>query len=301
MKTQRTKGYIFAFAASVALASSFIFSKSALNMIDMILFGFAWFGIGAILNTSWLFLKFRKNMLSSFSGQILQIAIIIAGLEGLATVSFYVAIQKMENPAVVSFIGNLGPVLVTIMGITLLAEKYNKLQLMGIFLALGGVFALTFSPGSELQNFFQPGSQYVVFASILFSIATIVARKNKERLNPELMSTIRSILLFIVFALIVLVSNMELNYKKEVWQVIIIGSFLETLLTIVFAYQALRYIEAAKTSLIISTKAVWVLIMAYFFLNTFPGTLELVGGSFSIIGIILISMGGNHRSPKTYS
>ncbi|MCK4920325.1 MAG: DMT family transporter [Bacteroidales bacterium] len=298
MKTQPGKGYFFAFAASLALASSFIFSKSALSLVDLILFGFAWFGIGAILNTIWLVLKFKKNLLTSFKGKILLNAIVIAVLEGLATVSFYLAIQKMENPAVVSFIGNLGPVLVTIMGITLLAEKYNRIQLLGIVLALGGVFAITFRPGSELQNFFQPGSQYVVFASVLFSVATIVARKNKERLNPELMSTIRSFLLFFVFALIVLVSHRELNYNREVWQIIIIGSFLETLLTIVFAYQALRYIEAAKTSLIISTKAVWVLIMAYFFLNTFPGTLELVGGSFSIIGIILISLGGNQRSSK---
>lgn len=253
------------------------------------------------MNTSWLIIKFRKNLLSAFKGQVFSIAIIIAVLEGIATVSFYLAIQKMENPAVVSFIGNLGPVLVTIMGITLLGEKYKKRQLLGIVLALGGVFSITFSPGSDLESLIQPGSQYVVFASVLFSVATIIARKYKENLNPELMSTIRSILLFIVFALIIWLSQKELIYNNAVWKVIIIGSFLETLLTIIFAYQALRYIEAAKTSLIISTKALWVLVMAYFFLHTFPGPMELIGGCLSIIGIVLISLNGNQRSSKIFS
>lgn len=163
------------------------------------------------------------------------------------------------------------------------------------------MFTITFRPGTNLQSIFQPGSQYVLFASVLFAIATIIARKKKEILNPELMSTIRSVLLFAVFALIILISKHELDYSKEVWRDILIGSFPETLLTIVFAYQALRYIEAAKTSLVISSKAVWVLFMAYFFLDTFPGALELTGGVFSLIGIALISIGHNYRSSKRYS
>ncbi len=265
------------------------------------MFGFAWFGVGAFMNILWLLWKFRNNLGSAFVGKTLNLALVIAFLEGLATVSFYIAIQKMENPAVVSFIGNLGPVLVTIMGISLLGEKYNRIQIFGIVLALVGVFTITFRPGTNLQSIFQPGSQYVLFASVLFSVATIIARKKKEILNPELMSTIRSVLLFVVFALIILLSKHELDYSKEVWRDILIGSFLESLLTIVFAYQALRYIEAAKTSLVISSKAVWVLMMAYFFLDTFPGVLELTGGVFSLIGIALISVGHNYRSPKMYS
>ena len=88
------------------------------------------------MNILWLLWKFRNNLGSAFVGKTLNLALVIAFLEGLATVSFYMAIQKMENPAVVSFIGNLGPVLVTIMGISLLGKKYNRIQIFGIVLAL---------------------------------------------------------------------------------------------------------------------------------------------------------------------
>ncbi len=290
------KGYLFAFAASVALAASFVFSKSALNSIDMVLFGFTWFGAGAILNIFYTLVRKRKVLKIITKGESLRLSIIIAVLEGLGTVSFYFAIQQMENPAVVSFIGNLGPVLVTIMGISLLKEKYNFWQLTGIMLTLGGVFIISFYPGSSLKLIIQPGSQYVLLASVFFAVATILARRKKNILEPEIMSTIRSVLLFLVFSVILIFSDREIKISPGVWADVLVGSFLETLLTIIFAYQALRYIEAAKTSLVISTKAVWVLIGAFVFLNTFPGTLELIGGFLTLAGIALISLKKAQRS-----
>ena len=265
----------------------------------MVQFGLTWFGTGVILNAGWLLFKKRRNFRLFTDPPALKLAVIIAVLEGIATVAFYLAIREMENPAIVSFIGNLGPVLVTLMGISILGEKYNFIQVGGIILALGGVFAITFFPGTDLDMIVQPGSQYVLFASMLFAIATILARKKREMLDPELMSTIRSVLLFLVFILIFLIRGAQLSIEKKVWADIIAGSFLETLLTIVFAYQALRYIEAAKTSVVISMKAVWVLFGALIFLKTFPSNLELTGGFLSLTGLVMISLGKYYRSRRT--
>ncbi len=73
------------------------------------------------------------------------------------------------------------------------------------------------------------------------------------------------------------------------WRDLAIGSFLETLVVIVFAYQALKLIEATKTSLIISTKGVWTLVLAWVFLGVFPSTLQLVGGLLTLLGVWLIT------------
>ncbi|MGC9344100.1 MAG: DMT family transporter [Bacteroidales bacterium] len=295
------KGYLFAFGASLALAASFIFSKAALNKTDMYLFGFTWFGIGAIVNFLWLLLKKRNTIFKRQDPGVFSLALLIAAIEGVATVLFYIAIQKMENPAVVSFIGNMGPVLVTIMGILLLGEKYNRWQVIGIIVALVGVFTISFNQGADLRSIFQPGSQYVLMASALFATATIVARHGKERLEPELMSTLRSFLLFVVFTGIILSRDMEIILDKKTWYDVIVGSLLETLITIVLAYQALRYLEAAKTSLVISTKAIWLLVMAWIFFDTFPLHYELAGGVLSLVGIALITLKRRQRSKRIYS
>jgi drug/metabolite transporter (DMT)-like permease len=293
-----SKGYLFAFGASLALAASFIFSKSALNQIDMYLFGFTWFGVGTLMNASWIFFRRGRNVLTVPKGGFFSLALSIALLEGLATVLFYVAIQRMENPAVVSFIGNLGPVLVTIMGITILGERYNIWQVAGIVLALFGVFLITFNKGSDIRSFIQPGSEFVLMASALFATATIVARKGMEKLDTELMSTLRSFLLFLVFTGVVLARGMKIQLHPGIWIDILIGSLLETLITIIFAYQALKYIEAAKTSLVISLKAVWLIAMAWIFLRTFPQAFEMAGGALSLIGIAFITWKKRQRSAR---
>ena len=48
MKQHQSTGYFFAFGASLALAASFVFSKSVLNHLTMVQFGFIWFTMGVI-------------------------------------------------------------------------------------------------------------------------------------------------------------------------------------------------------------------------------------------------------------
>ena len=55
MNRQQTNGYLYALGASLALAASFVFSKSALNHLSMLQFGMLWFSLGVIWNGIWFF------------------------------------------------------------------------------------------------------------------------------------------------------------------------------------------------------------------------------------------------------
>ncbi len=260
----------------------------------MIQFGAVWFTLGMIWNGAWYlgrrkYAGFRINM-----RQKLKVAFLIAILEGVATGLFYLAIRAMENPAVVSFIGNVGPVFVTIMGISFLKEHFRGAQLAGILITIAGVFALNFREGA-FRGFTDPGAIYVITASFFFALATIAGRRFKEYLEPELMSLIRTILLALVFVILILITDQELRFPVFVWRDLALGSLFETLLTIVFAYQALRRIEAISTSLIISSKAVWTLILAWIFLEVFPSGIQLVGGMMTLVGIYLITWRPRNR------
>jgi len=288
MEKNKTVGYLFALGAALALSASFIFSKSALNHLNMVQFGLIWFGVGVIWNLLSYFVTgsyrtFRENM-----PQKLYVALLIALLEAAATGLFYIAIKKMENPAVVSFIGNAGPVFVTIMGITLLKERFSFWQMAGIVITIAGIFIINFN-GTVFGGFLQDGSLYVLFASLLFSFATIAGRRFSKLLDPGLMSLIRSLILALAFLLIFFANTEDLHLAFKVWRDLTIGSMLETLLTIVFAYQALRYIEATRTSLIISTKGVWTLILAWVFLGVFPNEYQLTGGIATLVGVWMIT------------
>ena len=198
------------------------------------------------------------------------------------------AIQAMENPAVVSFIGNIGPVFVTLMGMILLGERFKRVQLLGIVLTILGIFIINYREGG-FAGFFDPGSAYIIGAAFLFSLATIAGRRWHRLLVPGYMSLLRSFILALVMAILFFQSGEGIQMSPGIWRDLALGSFLETLIVIVFAYQALKLIEATKTSLIISTKGVWTLILAWIFLGLFPTGLQLTGGLLTLAGVWLIT------------
>lgn len=290
MKRNQSTGSIFAFGAALALAASFVFSKSVLNQISMVHFGAIWFTFGVIWNGAWFLLQREYRKLPGAFGKKTIVALVIALLEGTATCLFYLAINAMENPAVVSFIGNVGPVFVTILGLTLLRERFRKAQLAGIGITILGLFVINYREGGFL-GFTDPGALYVISASFLFALATIAGRKYRNYLNPGYMSLLRSLLLALVFGLLFATQAKGglFDISHSVWRDLIIGSLLETLIVIVFAYQALKLIEATKTSLIISSKGVWTLILAWIFLGVFPTWVQLTGGILTLVGVVLIT------------
>jgi len=290
MVSKQTTGSLYAFGASVALASSFVFSKSVLNHLSMVHFGLLWFSLGVLWNTAWFLLRRDQKELREGFGRKSRVALVIAGLEGAATGLFYLAIQAMENPAVVSFIGNMGPVFVTIMGMGFLKERFRGSQLLGIAITILGVFVINYREGG-FAGFLDPGSIYVISASFLFSLATIFARKWRKDMVTSYMSLLRSLLLMLSMAILFIVGGEGTLFQLSgpVIRDLALGSFLETMIVIIFAYQALKMIEATRTSLIISSKGVWALILAWAFLGVFPTGFQLAGGVLTLAGVWLIT------------
>ena len=291
MQSKQSTGYIYALGASIALASSFVFSKSVLNHMTMIQFGMFWFSLGVIWNGIWFFLHKDYRQLKEMAVPKTSVALLVAILEGAATGLFYLAIKAMENPAVVSFIGNVGPVFVTIMGVVLLRERFRYFQVAGIIITIIGLFVINYRAGG-FTGFLDPGSRYVIAASFLFALATIAGRRFHKFLVPGYMSLIRSLLLAIAMMILFFRAGDWPEMSFQIWRDLSIGSLLETLIVIVLAYQALKTIEATKTSLIISTKGVWTLVLAWIFLGVFPTGVQLLGGLLTLLGVWLITWKG---------
>lgn len=296
MVGNQSKGIAYAFGASLALAGSFIFSKVVLNTLPMVHFGVLWFSMGVLWNASWFFMRKQYRGLGHQWGRKTLVAVLIAFLEGSATGLFYLAIKAMENPAVVSFIGNIGPVFVTMLGIGLLNERFRRWQMAGILITIIGVSMINYRDGG-LIGFLEPGALYVIGASFLFAWATIAGRKFRNYLNPGYMSLIRSLMLSLAMAYLFIRCGHEGLFKLDanIWWNLLAGSLLETMIVIVCAYRALTLIEATRTSLIISTKGVWALILAWVFLGVFPAPLQLAGGLISLVGVWLIN--GDRKRP----
>src|SRR5210317_483926 len=134
MIKNQTKGSILALVAALALANSFIFSKSALNTVHFVQFGLVWFSMGLLWLLAYIIVSGDIKEIRKLNQKGHLYTFLVGLFEALGTAFFYIALKKVENPAIVSFLGNAGPVFVTLLGIILLKEVYSRLEIIGVIL-----------------------------------------------------------------------------------------------------------------------------------------------------------------------
>lgn len=286
-----SKGYLWAFIAIIAVSNVYIFSKAALNKIHIAQFGVYWFGFGLIWNLIFATKTCKWATINSLRPRQFGILAIVGILEIAATTFFFTAIHTIENPGVTSFLGNMGPIFVTILGVTLLKERFNYIEAIGMLLTLTGALIISYTGSSSLSDMFIKGTGYIVMASLLFSFSTIIVKININKIPPALLSINRAIFLLLFSFAMMLVFHKSFTIPSGAIGNILIGSLLGPFLTVIAGYNALKYIEASRNSILGSSKSLFVLLGAYLYFQMLPKQHQLYGGILTVIGILLISFG----------
>ena len=292
IKNPAVKGYLWTFTSVIALSNVYIFSKAALNEIHIAQFGFYWFGLGMLWNFLFTLKTCKLSTIRKISRRTWGILMVIGILETAATTLFFLGLFTIENPAVTSFLGNMGPIFVTILGVSLLKERFNYLEAIGMLLTLSGAFVISYRGSEVLSELFIKGTGYVVMGSLVFSFSTIIVKKNVGKsLSPALISLNRTIYLFVFALVMMLVYKKSFTIPSSALLNISIGSVLGPFLAVIAAYNALKFIEASRTSILGSTKSLFVLLGSYLYFHNLPQTLQIAGGILTIFGVLLISFG----------
>lgn len=295
---KQTLGSILALIAALALANSFIFSKSALNTVHFVQFGLVWFSMGLVWLIAYIIISGDLKEIRTLGQKGHLYTFLVGFFEALGTAFFYIALKKVENPAIVSFLGNAGPVFVTLFGIILLKEVYSRLEIVGVILAISGIFVISFQSDAVAGGVFLPGTEWIMLASLMFATGTIIGRKQIKQVSPSLLSLIRVLLLLSVFIVLFISMDLDLKLPVKAYRDMAIGSLLEALITMVAAYSALKYIQAIKMSILVNSKSIWILISAFVFFNLIPETHQLIGGVLSLAGVVILSL-GKRKEKKT--
>jgi len=289
--SSQLKGYLLTFTSVLAVSNVYIFSKAALNEVSLPQFGVYWFGLGlfwisifAIKNRSFEKIKtFKRNTFFLF--------IILGFIELVATYFFFKSIRTIPNPAITSFLGNISPVFVLTLSFIFLKERLNKIEILGVFLALFGAFIIGYKGGVDIKTMFINGTQYIVYSTFLFATISVISKKYIITLSPILIALNRTLFLFIFSIFLLLYQNEGLNIPTDALKNIFIGSILGPFLTAVTGLLALQYIDLSKKSIISSTKSLFILFGAYLYFGQFPKVYEILGGLLSILGVLMIIFG----------
>ncbi len=291
MKSNTFKGYLFALIATLSFSNVYIFSKAALNEVHLAQFGLYWFAIGATLSFLFAVRNHKLGQIKTLSKRQIRILIILGFLEILTTTTFFISINMIADPSVTSFLGNMFPVMVTLGGIFILKEKFGWIEIMGGFLAISGVFIISYTGGLTLKTLFIKGTGIIFINALLATTATLVVKVNVKKISPELLNLNRTVWLLLFSILMFFVYKQELIIPMSAFKNIAIGAILGPFLAILTVYYSYHYIEASRSAIVQSLKGIFVLIGAYLVFKTFPAPHQFVGGMITVIGVLIMTLG----------
>jgi len=286
--SDKTRGYGFAFLATVAMANVYVFSKAALNELNLYQFGFYWFGLAIVWNTIYAIPAGKIKVARQLKAKQFRILGMLGILELIATVLFFLSIKTASDPAIMSFLQNLTPLFVILLGITLLKEKFTLWQVIGMVVTLAGAIITSFSGSVKDSGFFVAGTGYMIASTIFLAVSLIVSRMYIKKLDPGLLSLNRSLFLFLFAAILMLVMGESFEISRKALFNVAVGSLVGPFLTAMSNYTALKYIEASKSSIVQSSKGLFVIIGAWMYFSTIPHVFQIAGGIITIVGVIVL-------------
>ena len=293
-----TKGIILAFLATLGMANVYIFSKAALLEVNYFQFQFYWFGFALIYILPFLLITgmIKKIPLLSRSS---NISLVIIGLLELGSASMlFLAIQLSDNPTTISFLSNLTPIFVTILGIRFLGERFNAVEAIGIILTIGGVILISYTRDTSISEFFGKGSGWILVSSIFASVSIITAKSRIRDIHPGILTLNRVIFIFFFAAIAMLIRQESFTISGKAAVNMAIGSLLGPFLTGFAQYSALKYIEASRTMIIQSTRSLFVLVGSMIYLSILPEMIQVTGGVITIAGVIVMTWGKMRQKKK---
>lgn len=290
MKSEEWKGYAFAITGTIAFSSLYVFSKAGLNQVELAQFGLYYFGMGFLINLVFILGSGKFKQLPAIPRKVIGLLVLLGVIDVISNITFFMAIQAIPDPSVTSFLGNLFPVFLSILGITFLKERFTLIEAIGAMIALAGAFAISYSGDLSWSKFFIPGTGFVVINTLFAATVSVIVKKNVQKASPEVFNLNSNGWIFLFFLIYFLQSGQSLAIPVSAFRNIALGAFFGSFIGILSFYYSYRYITASRSSIIQSLKGIFVLIIAYFFFGNFPLTIQLWGGAVSIAGVIIMTL-----------
>jgi drug/metabolite transporter (DMT)-like permease len=285
------KGYLLAFISAFSLSVGYIYSKAVLNVLGIFQFGFYWFGFASLWSVILIIKRWKKINIRQIERKSWYAIIWNAIFEVIGSSLFYIAIQKMDNPTIVSFLVNMGAVFVMVLGYIFLHERFRRVEYLGMFITLVGVSIINKTTDTSISGTSFTGTSLIMVSSLCLSFSLIIAKKVIHKIEPIVLTCGRLFILFIVSGIFLLVNGERFSIEAITVFYTAIGSLTGPFLALLISYYAIKNIDATIMSAISSTKSLFLIALTYMAFSIQITIFQFLGGFITIFGIILISRG----------
>lgn len=276
------QGSVLAVASAACMAGTFIVTKLGLQGSSQMVFGVVWYAVAFVC--AWTYNRARG--LPPFSHQLRRFGlriVLVAAFNCVSILAFYQQIRLAE-PSTVGFLSVWGTIVTLAIGMLILGERLGLREWMGVMLAIGGIFALTWRGG--------PTIWLVVLLALAdttsYSISNVIAKSAVADVHPASLVGLRALFTGSFVGLY--------GMATADWQVpagfslfyAAAGGFLGPFLSVMLLYHAYRRLPISRASVITAAQPLFVVLYSWLFLGTLPSWQEWLGGLLTIAGLLTL-------------
>jgi len=208
----------------------------------------------------------------------------------LAQGAQYVSMSYL--PAVtVNLILGFNPVLVTLLGILLLAEVPNWFQWLGVAAAMAGVVVYFYPVQNPAGQVFGLAAALVCLLASAYSAILGRSINRRGALTPLNVTVIRMGIGAPLMLLAGLLTEKWVPFSLASWLIIVYLAVVNTALAFTLWNLTLRVLPAMESSMINNAMTIQIPVMAVIFLGEYLGFKEVVGLGLIALGVLAVQTG----------
>ncbi len=287
IRDHNIKGFLYAAASSVFVSLGFVITKIILKEVNSETSSVFFIGFGTL--TSFLVLGVKKDLkkLKLFKAY-WQPLTVLGFLGGASSLTWFYAIDLI-GPSLTSFLIRFVIILTALLGIVFLKEKFNRVEVLGMVVAVGGVFLITYMSNNGGQ-FLILGVSMALMSAFFFSVMQLIVKLYAGRISPFMVNHFRLMLTLPILLVYALVTQKLQLPSYPTLILAFVGGVLTGVIGVTLFYKALELAELSKVNVIRTMDPFIVVLCAFLFLKEVPAPIQLLGGLVIVSGVLILTI-----------
>lgn len=282
MLSQSRKAELLLLVLTFIWGATFPLVKTALNYSSPFVFVIIRFGLAALV----FWLIFSKNIRLREKAVLKAGAII--GVFLFLGYAFQTMGLKYTAASKSAFITGLFVVMIPPLSFVILKEKMRIFSVIGVILAVSGLYLLTRPKGSE----FNVGDLLTFFCAVSFSLQVIFVQIYTKRYDFFTLTLVQILVTTLLsFPFMFLLGGIKLVYHPHLLWAILVCAILATALALYIQNRMQRDTTAVKAALIYAMEPVFAAVFSYLLLGEILGWLGILGGGLILSGMLCSELG----------
>ena len=235
----------------------------------------------------WLF-SIIKNQGSMKLKQNLYRTIIAGVFLGIHFILFFTAV-KLTFIANATFLGTLAPLFTLMVEVFYFKRVYKLKIIIGLLITLFGAFIILFN-GFDLSGNYSLGNYCALLCSAVIAVSLLIGEKVRKNENTIVYTRtlyLSAAVTLLILSLLMNQSLLDFNINDLYWLIFL--GLVPTIIGHNSIYYAIKYVSPTVVSTFPIGEPVLATILAYFIFGEVIGINIVLGGIFTIMGLIFIS------------